>query len=217
MKQKHAQKNTQGFTLIEALVAVFIFSSAVVFLITMAGRGLLALNASEKQTTAYFLAQEGIEIVHNLRDQAFLNADPWLSEINPLCMGSNAGCGFDIDSNNQTTSGVPCSGNACIIKIDNNIPPKFSYSGPNQTPFTRRIRLIEQDLDGDTTIDALEVISIVSWQQGTFTRNVILAEVLREWVVSAPASPLAPLAPASGSVPAPIPSGFQSTIPIVNP
>ena len=186
MKKTCIQNNTQGFTLIEALVAIFIFSSAVVFLITMAGRGLLALNASEKQTTAYFLAQEGIEIVHNFRDQAFLNAIPWLSEINPQCIGSNADCGFDVDSNNQATPGTLCSSlNNCAITMDSNNPPKFLHSGPNATPFTRRIQLIEQDLDGDNINDALEITSIVSWQQGTFTRNVILTEVLREWVISA--------------------------------
>ncbi|MCF7831271.1 MAG: prepilin-type N-terminal cleavage/methylation domain-containing protein [Candidatus Pacebacteria bacterium] len=217
MRKKYPQKNNQGFTLIEALVAVFIFSSAVVFLITMAGRGLLALNASEKQTTAYFLAQEGIEIVHNFRDEAFLNASPWLGGINPICIGSNVDCGFDIDSNNQTTSGIPCSGNACIIKMDNNTPSKFSYSGPNQTPFTRRIQLQEQDLDGDNINDALEVTSIVSWQQGTFTRNVVLTEVLREWIVSANAP--APLSgPSSLSPSNSTPAQTQSTgNSIVNP
>jgi len=215
MKQKPIQKNTQGFTLIEALVAVFIFSSAVVFLITMTGRGLLALNASEKQTTAYFLSQEGIEIIQNLRDQAFLESNPnWLGNINASCIDTATDCGFNIDINNQTTSGVVCSGANCDISMDSNNPPKFLYGGPNATPFFRRIKLQEQDLNGDGIDDALEVTSTVSWQQGTFTRNVILIKILREWVITgqntslAPTSPLAPL-----SAP---PSSLQPTI-ILNP
>jgi Tfp pilus assembly protein PilV len=190
------QKNT-GFTLIEALVAVFIFSSAVVFLITIAGRGLLAMNSAQNQTTAYFLAQEGIEIVHNLRNEAFLMGDPsWLDRISPgypQCMNGDA-CGFHIDFSNQMSSGVPCASlNGCALETSTSNPPKFSHSTGEKTPFKREVFIRP---NGNNWI---LVRSVVSWGQGSFTRQVVLDEILREWVTSSgqQAQSLTPLAPAS--------------------
>lgn len=178
MKKKITSKKESGFTLIEALVAVFIFSSAVVFLITIAGRGLLAMNTAEKQTTAYFLAQEGLEIVHSLRNEAFLNQLPWLDGIQ-ACVNNSNGCGFHIDTSNQIGAPFICSGDSCRIGVDTSEPVKF-YHGGSPTPFTRIVRIRH---DGS---DMIQVNSTVSWQQGNFTRQVVLNEFLREWVISAP-------------------------------
>lgn len=68
-----ASHNKQkGFTLIEMLVAVFIFTVAMAALTLMAGRGIQASNQSSDRVTAEFLAVESLEAIRNMRDTAFI-------------------------------------------------------------------------------------------------------------------------------------------------
>ena len=67
------RKNKQsGFTLVEALLAVSIFTISMVVLMSVLADGISDTNYAKKKTTAAFLAQEGVEVVRNLRDTYIL-------------------------------------------------------------------------------------------------------------------------------------------------
>lgn len=70
-----------GFTLLEMLFAVVIFSFALVSLMLIAGKGVIATASAKDQLTAQYLAEEGAEVVRNVRDGNFLNQDDWLTGI----------------------------------------------------------------------------------------------------------------------------------------
>ena|SRR3989344_4852167 len=64
----------QGFTLIEALVAVTILTLSIAGPLMVANRAIVAAQMSRQQLTASYLAQEGIEYVRAMRDDAYLAA-----------------------------------------------------------------------------------------------------------------------------------------------
>ncbi len=73
MKIIERKKNTSsGFTLIEMLVAVLIFSLSLTALMNIASRGLRVAKNAERDVTADYLAIEALEITRNLRDNALL-------------------------------------------------------------------------------------------------------------------------------------------------
>ena len=68
LKQKNKKvslgKNQHGFTLIEMLIAVFIFSLALTSLMLVSSRGLKVSKEAQNQITADYLAIEAIEATY---------------------------------------------------------------------------------------------------------------------------------------------------------
>jgi len=73
--QNFQKKISGGFTLVETLIAISIFSVSIVAMMSILGRGISDVNYAKKKLTASYLAQEGIEYVRNMRDNAVLYTD----------------------------------------------------------------------------------------------------------------------------------------------
>jgi Tfp pilus assembly protein PilV len=73
-QQKHSLESSRhsGFTLIETLFSILIFSAALISLLAISSKGISATNEVKNETMAYYLAQEGLEVVRNIRDNNFL-------------------------------------------------------------------------------------------------------------------------------------------------
>jgi len=61
-----------GFTLIETLVAISIFTMSILGLMTVLASGISNTNYAKQKMTATYLAQEGIEYTRNKRDTSVL-------------------------------------------------------------------------------------------------------------------------------------------------
>ena len=155
----------KGFTLIETMVAIAILAMAVAGPLYTADRAMVAAQTANSQLTASYLAQEGIEYVRMVRDNAYLNryeshdgnasSDAWTIDFVPsitsLCSTS---CQFD--------PAVPqlaaCSGSSCtpLYLSPTNVYTQQS-SGGTVTPYKRTIQA--------TAISSTEekIISTVSW------------------------------------------------------
>lgn len=64
-KQRYAQA---GFTIVEVVVALAVFSVGILATLSMANFGLQASTSNERTVTALNLAREGMEAVRNIRD-----------------------------------------------------------------------------------------------------------------------------------------------------
>lgn len=62
------QKKNKGFSLIETVVAVTLMSIAIIGPMTLSAQSIRATREARLQLTATHLAEEGVEIVHNIRD-----------------------------------------------------------------------------------------------------------------------------------------------------
>jgi prepilin-type N-terminal cleavage/methylation domain-containing protein len=69
---KFLKQKNKGFTLVETLISISIFSVSIVSLMSILGSGLSNTGYAKQKMTAGYLAQEGIEILRNKRDNYVL-------------------------------------------------------------------------------------------------------------------------------------------------
>ncbi|HEY0220976.1 MAG TPA: prepilin-type N-terminal cleavage/methylation domain-containing protein, partial [Candidatus Paceibacterota bacterium] len=77
-------KNKKGFTLVESLVAISILSLSILSTFTVVSSSLKSSSLAKEQVIAFYLAQEAMEYIKNVRDNnalASLNggANTWLT------------------------------------------------------------------------------------------------------------------------------------------
>lgn len=187
-------KNTEkGFTLVEALMAVSIFSLSVVTLMSVLGSGLAQTNYAKRKTTAVYLAQEGVEVMRNLRD-TYMLFDPagWSNFQNKLttsqCMSAN-GCFYNDASvqwngSDQTQPIIDMTMTACTgpsptnctngALLYNASTGKYGFTG-SASGFTRRIRAVS------VNPSEIEIFSTVFWIQGSGNYQMTFSESLFDW------------------------------------
>ena len=160
------RKNNKGFTLVETLVAIGILSVAILGTFTAVQSGLQNSYTAKDRTVAFWLAQEGMEYIKNIRDQNALssvsgNPTNWMAGLtsvpaDPCFFGKTC----IIDSYFKTVSTCPGGFGSCpVINIANGSGIYTYNLGVDNTPttFLREIQF--------TSISADEVLVIIkmSW------------------------------------------------------
>lgn len=69
----YSQQKNKGFTLIETLVAISIFTMSILGLLSILASGISNTNYAKQKMAATYLAQEGIEYARNVRDNKVLS------------------------------------------------------------------------------------------------------------------------------------------------
>jgi len=185
---------TKGFTLLETLIAVAIMMVAISSAFGLAPEGLVGARFAKNQTTATYLAQEAIEAVRNIRDNAmFFAADPldpqnWLKDLLD-CVGQL--CTIDVREAKVSACISDCSPLDVLVEGD-----KTSYVshigtvGPDRYPsiFTREIIITPRinskvaELRDDTGEDTEALITVrVRWKEGTITKVTEMNEFIFDW------------------------------------
>ncbi len=177
----------KGFTLIETLFAILIFSSALIALMTIAGRGISATANAEQTTTASYLAQEGIEVVRNMRDSNYNNNLPWDNGFLGLGLGCTQAAPCMIQYGTGTVPKLAaCSGGACPVVYQSQITGFYEDQGSQSIPsqYTRTIYVKPAPLPLNSTISGVneyEVTSTVAWTFKTIPHIVTLNTILKDW------------------------------------
>lgn len=167
LKRKHL---VCGFTLVETLVAISIFTVSVLALMVILGQGVSDTGYAKKKMTATYLAQEGIEYIRNMRDTSALSSVGWSDFTNNLIVSCSVGCSFDSEIHNSVIS---CGNNSCQHLFYNS--GKYNYEKGADSGFVRFIRV-------DSTKDEIKITSTVSWKQGSGTYSVSFSESLFNWI-----------------------------------
>ncbi len=149
-----SKEKSRGFTIIEMLIAVLIFTIAISALTFMAGRGIRSARESQQRIIAEYLASEGMEVVRNIRDTAFLaglNETSWTGVFGGDITGPG-GCFNTLEDQNQektcefnyTSEGIPeldiCT--SCTLFLDSTTKI-YQYESGLPTPFVREIFINE--------------------------------------------------------------------------
>lgn len=79
MSKKIKNKNQKAFTLIESMIAITLIVSGITGLLVLVNRSIGFASLAFNQLTAANLAQEGIELTRNIRDNNWMNKKNWLT------------------------------------------------------------------------------------------------------------------------------------------
>jgi prepilin-type N-terminal cleavage/methylation domain-containing protein len=198
IKQKNKGRKSGGFTLVEVLVAIFIFSLAITALMAALASGISDTTYAKQKMTATYLAQEGIEYMRNMRDDYVLypttsfnwgksgDIYDFMKAIN-LCETTSSpyGCGFDSSILPTDPDFIisPCdvttnfgSSNICELYV-NNGNYNIKYTGGINSGFLRTITVDPNFNSGQE----VKMTSTVFWAEGTATHNVSFSENLFNW------------------------------------
>ena len=174
------RKKNKGFTLIETLIAVTIVGMALAGPLSIVGKSLISASFAKDQITAFYLAQEAIEYVHNLRDTNLNLSIPWLT--------NNVSVSGDPADLSSCTESYPCMVDvpsariySCspTISTDKCEPLKYenaehlytnSSSSAEDSIFTRYLYLSPiNDKESSVVVN-------VSWKTGTLEKGIVLKE-----------------------------------------
>lgn len=167
-------KLVQGFTMVETLVAISILSISILAGFTAVQNGLKSSLAVKDQITAFYLVQEAVEYVKNIRDENALDfvnggASTWLTGMSSC----NSPSFCYIDSPSKTISS--CSGNNSTcpnLRMDNNSRLWGYNAGWSQTRFIRAITF------QNISADEIAVTVWISWTQGATNRSFQVTETI---------------------------------------
>ena len=175
----------QGFTLVETLVAITILLIVITGPLTISTSAARSTSFSSEQVVAFFLAQEGAEIMQKARDDVLIRqfidpadsgyaanyvANPWGEVMNPSgiyehCFSSD-GCRLMLSATGEVIAPIRCGSNQnCDLYFDSNtnthVRSKYTHvpAGNVATPFTRVIKLTQTPRD-------VKIESIVTWRTG---------------------------------------------------
>ena len=194
----HSQN--KGITLIELIVGISVLSFAIAGPMTLAASSLRATQDARNELVATHLAEEGIEVIHNIRDNNSsqdLTPGPgytgWMNfkrDIVTPCTSAGFGCVIDVTAHTPEVWG-PGSLLACTIAGCTG--QNTVYHNPQtglyrqsltalgapwvSTHFTRTITVTPVDMTRE-----VQIISKVTYRgYGNRTREVVVSEVLYNW------------------------------------
>lgn len=164
------RQNEEGFTFIEVAVAVFVILTAFVGTLGVIQKTISAVTFSSYKLTASHLAQEGIEIVRQMRDTNWVEKkdDPSNAWDENIPVGD-----WRAD---YTTLGVEdptlnhYSGQK--LKVDSD---GYNYSSGRATHFKRRISISKPNAY------EIQVEVMVEFRHGGATHSLIAEETLFNW------------------------------------
>jgi len=205
--KKEARPHERGFTLIETLVAITILMIAITGPLVFVSAAVSQALYAKDQITAFYLAQDAVEQVRNIRDTNAIisragttHTDSWLinSNLGPntnnltSCLnGGGNGSGHTCVISTTDTPGQSyiqaCSGDGTCPVLDFD-PVTFEYGYPSPTYGT---------LDGDTALPSIytravtitelvpnveaQVAVTITWNAQNIPRTFTVVEDLFNW------------------------------------
>lgn len=179
------QNQQSGFSLVETLVAITILLVVIAGPLAISSSASKSSSFSSEQVVAFFLAQEGLELVQKARNDLLVpyfpplssNPDPWTDFTRTTGAGLYRNCytsinssGCDLTINGDATGSVTVTScavsGACRLYLDTSSSIQRSRythvsSGNASTPYTRTITL---EL---VNANEVKVTSKVTWRTGS--------------------------------------------------
>lgn len=181
-----------GFTLVEAMTAIFILTFAIVGLMTMVSSSLFAAKYARDDITVNYLLQESIDYIRNDRDtMVFLasgagSTDPlWTNFSDKYNACSVArGCWIDVlaDVPADVFGQCPVGGcpylyydedatNTAFYVTDNGL---VDTTGMKKTVYQRKISVVRN-------LDQIDVTATITWKNGNLNKSRVLTTSLTRW------------------------------------
>ncbi len=177
LKKKHkrnlrlSSESGAGFTIVEIIIAISVLSFGIILAYNAFSTIIISTYNISSHFTAAYLAQEGVEIVRNIRDNNFINNITWSTGLT----GSPCDLGCMADYKTET-SGQITSYNNVFFGLNND--GFYSYDiGAVPTIFQRKITI--SAVSG--TSDALNIAVLVMWNYRGQAYSFEADEYLYNW------------------------------------
>ncbi len=184
----YVKQTTRGFTVVETLMALTVFSMVVVALVTVSSSSVTNVNFMRNRLTASYLGQEGIEVVRNIRDGYIASGAGWdsfVAAFDNQCMSesSESGCDFEPMQSIAQGDGMysATGGSECTLQTDDAsgyYSPLGGITFQRRTPYCRRIQFVPLS---DPAEHGLKIVSTVTWQDGTTPKTLQMVDYIYEW------------------------------------
>jgi prepilin-type N-terminal cleavage/methylation domain-containing protein len=179
-------KVKKGFTLIETLVAITVLMLAVTGPLVISQKGLSAAGYAKDQMIAYYLAQDAMEYVRNVRD-AKISAGivgvgvDWLSIASGEVLSNCNDSDCFIETRPALDGNAQICASACVMNKNASGDEFLGYGYATGAPtiFTRKVRI--EKPNGDPLVNAdleARVTVTVSWPTFSGQKNITLVENL---------------------------------------
>jgi type II secretory pathway pseudopilin PulG len=158
-----------GFTIIELIISIFVLSIAIVGVFSALSVMIILTSDTSDRLAATYLAQEGIEIVRNIRDTNWLNMDSPPEGLSPTwtdsltgCDTNSAGCEADYTTTGSVSNAITHNfGRYLNINTDG----FYGYASGTPAKYKRKIIITPvTDVDGKSD-HIIKVTAQVSWNE----------------------------------------------------
>lgn len=164
-----------GFTLVETLVAISIFTVSIISLMTVLSNGITGTKFANNKIIAGYLAQEGIEYIRNMRDTYALSGSNFNVFESKLALCNQEGiCGFNDTLPIIDNNFISKCNNDCKLYINNG---SYTSVSGEESGFTRTVWM-----DNINSGEEVKIYSKVKWMQGSGEYDVTLSENLFNWI-----------------------------------
>lgn len=187
------KKNNRGFTIVEAMVAIFILSVSVATMLGITASSSASARYANNEITANYLLQEAVDSIRNSRDtivfQKKLGWGKFLEKYGftggNKCFSDN-GCILFIEDFDPTgTDGRDvdgCDTDVCPnLLYDNSMINKtfYNYTSGDESEFNRTVNMVADSVNEDQ----LNITVKVEWYNGNSTnkRSQSLTFYLLNW------------------------------------
>jgi len=163
----------KGFSLAEVIIAIFVTIIGIIGAMSLITYSISNVAIGKSQIIAASLAQEGMEVVRNIRDTNWIEGEDWDDGLINGSVDCSSGCRVQYDS----LSLMSLSGNP-VLQIDSN--GFYQYSTGTNTRFSREIIIID-DPDDDSDTEDIKVISKVTWKERDRDYEIKAENRLYDW------------------------------------
>jgi len=164
----------KGFTLIEFSISLFIVLVGVFGTFTVIQRvsHYSSLNSSKIQ--AAYLAEEGIEIIRNIRDSNYVRGVDWLEGFPPA-----GGTSTSLDAGSRRFPDPNCAGKEFLVLNSKSAPYYYTCTADHSKERFQRVILVAPE-------NPLIVYSTVTWEEKGVSQELFIQENFYDWYKSVP-------------------------------
>jgi len=164
----------EGFTLLEVIVAIFVMAIGIGGVFGFLQQTIFLGPILGNQLMASYLAQEGVEIVRNIRDTNYVRiagggAGTWTDGGLATCSG---GCEADYNDLSLASAGSPLQ----FLKVVSDVSgTRYQYGASGtSTPFQRKITVTPSGAPINVKVEVL-------WQEKGNSRSFVVDTFLYNW------------------------------------